>query len=296
MYCKIACSYYTSRSTGLKAPGDTFSPQKEKLWAFQDNLKYLHLHIFIVFSREISSFSSCFRAIFVLAHLNDCGSCHPNICYLNSVSSSNSHFFVLANLNYWAAFVIQTYALNSVWPVIRSGNIPGSAILAESQVVREAIRIPGSGIRLVYHSSRAKGFYSTIQLQLTPATVPQSLLRVHLQITIEGRSWPSIAYPMIFKYRISHLLHGRGSKPGSFPGSSARKKTKISTFSWTSMKRAVLQIRTRRISMYLGLLSLDLLVRGTDGSGSGSFCRQAKIVRKTLILLFCDFFLTMVKV
>jgi hypothetical protein len=71
--------------------------------------------------------------------------------------------------------------------VIRSGNIPESAILAESQVVREAIRIPGSGIRLVYHSSRAKGFYSTIQLQLTPATVPQSLLRVHLQITIEGR-------------------------------------------------------------------------------------------------------------
>jgi hypothetical protein len=69
---------------------------------------------------------------------------------------------------------------------IRSGNIPESAILAESQVVREAIRIPGSGIRLVYHSSRAKGFYSTIQLQLTPATVPQSLLRVHLQITIEG--------------------------------------------------------------------------------------------------------------
>ena len=86
-----------------------------------------------------------------------------------------------------AATVFRTYALNSVWPVIRSGNIPESAILAESQVVREAIRIPGSGIRLVYHSSRAKGFYSTIQLQLTPATVPQSLLRVHLQITIEGR-------------------------------------------------------------------------------------------------------------
>jgi hypothetical protein len=28
------------------------------------------------------------------------------------------------------------------------------------------------------------------------------------------------------------------------------------------------------------------------GSGSGSFYHQSKIVRKTLILLFCDFFLT----
>ena len=70
--------------------------------------------------------------------------------------------------------------------MIRSGNILDSAILAESQVVRQAIRIPGSGIRLVYHSSRAKGFYSTIQLQLTPATVPDTLVRVHLHITIEG--------------------------------------------------------------------------------------------------------------
>ncbi len=97
--------------------------------------------------------------------------------------------------------------------VIRSGNIPESAILAESQVVREAIRIPGSGIRLVYHSSRAKGFYSTIQLQLTPATVPQSLLRVHLQITIEGRPaccsigyWCRIAYPILFRYLLLTYL------------------------------------------------------------------------------------------
>jgi hypothetical protein len=92
----------------------------------------------------------------LFSFLNDCSSRHPNLCSELCVA------------------------------VIRSGNIPESAILAESQVVREAIRIPGSGIRLVYHSSRAKGFYSTIQLQLTPATVPQSLLRVHLQITIEG--------------------------------------------------------------------------------------------------------------
>ncbi len=131
---------------------------------------------------------------------------------------------------------------------IRSGNIPESAILAESQVVREAIRIPGSGIRLVYHSSRAKGFYSTIQLQLTPATVPQSLLRVHLQITIEGTRpavpWCRIAYPIIFRYRISHLLLGRRSGPGSFSKKSRRnKKEKNCKFLWTSIKKGTIMLR-----------------------------------------------------
>ena len=62
----------------------------------------------------------------------------------------------------------------------------GSRILAESQVVQEAVDIPGSAVRLMYHSSRAKGYYSTIQLQLTPDTVPESLVRVHLVISIEG--------------------------------------------------------------------------------------------------------------
>ena len=34
-------------------------------------------------------------------------------------------------------------------------------------MVQEAVDIPGSAVRLMYHSSRAKGYYSTIQLQLT---------------------------------------------------------------------------------------------------------------------------------
>lgn len=69
----------------------------------------------------------------------------------------------------------------------RSGSEVEPAILAETQAVREVVRIPGSNIRLVYHSGRAKGFYSTIQLQLTPASVPESLVRVHLHISIEGK-------------------------------------------------------------------------------------------------------------
>ncbi|KAK6625770.1 hypothetical protein RUM43_006069 [Polyplax serrata] len=61
-----------------------------------------------------------------------------------------------------------------------------SAILAESQVVQESLQIPGTGLNLVYHSSRAAGYLSTIQLQLTPDVIPQTLKLIHLRITIEG--------------------------------------------------------------------------------------------------------------
>ncbi|XP_057653225.1 teneurin-m isoform X11 [Diorhabda carinulata] len=61
-----------------------------------------------------------------------------------------------------------------------------SAILAESQVVQESLRIPGTGLNLVYQSSRAAGYLSTIQLQLTPEIVPADLKLIHLRITIEG--------------------------------------------------------------------------------------------------------------
>lgn len=61
-----------------------------------------------------------------------------------------------------------------------------SAILAESQVVQESLQIPGTGLNLVYHSSRAAGYLSTIKLQLTPEVIPPSLALIHLRITIEG--------------------------------------------------------------------------------------------------------------
>ncbi|XP_046665298.1 teneurin-m isoform X3 [Homalodisca vitripennis] len=61
-----------------------------------------------------------------------------------------------------------------------------SSILAESQVVQESYQVPGTGLNLVYHSSRAAGYLSTIQLQLTPETIPSSLTLIHLRITIEG--------------------------------------------------------------------------------------------------------------
>ncbi|XP_066954350.1 teneurin-m-like isoform X2 [Macrobrachium rosenbergii] len=61
-----------------------------------------------------------------------------------------------------------------------------SAILTESQVVQESLSIPGTGLHLVYHSSRALGYESTIQLQLTPSVIPETLRRIYLRITIEG--------------------------------------------------------------------------------------------------------------
>lgn len=61
-----------------------------------------------------------------------------------------------------------------------------SAILAESQVVQESLPIPGTGLNLVYHSSRAAGYLSTIKLQLTPEKIADTLKLIHLKITIEG--------------------------------------------------------------------------------------------------------------
>ena len=61
-----------------------------------------------------------------------------------------------------------------------------SSILIESQSVLESIKLADSGIKLVYHSARAKDYLSTIQLQLTPDQIPSSLLKVHIRITIEG--------------------------------------------------------------------------------------------------------------
>ncbi|KAK5644102.1 hypothetical protein RI129_007947 [Pyrocoelia pectoralis] len=83
-----------------------------------------------------------------------------------------------------------------------------SAILAESQVVQESLQIPGTGLNLVYHSSRTAGYLSTIQLQLTPDDIPLTLNLIHLRITIEGILFEKIfeADPIIkFTYAWNRL-------------------------------------------------------------------------------------------
>lgn len=75
----------------------------------------------------------------------------------------------------------------ATWKHGFQGDCPqASVILAESQVVQEVLPIPGTGLSLMYHSSRTPGYSSTIELQLTSDTIPQTLRRIHLRITIEG--------------------------------------------------------------------------------------------------------------
>ncbi|XP_043476119.1 teneurin-m isoform X2 [Leptopilina heterotoma] len=83
-----------------------------------------------------------------------------------------------------------------------------SAVLVESQVVQESLQIPGTGLNLVYHSSRAAGYLSTIQLQLTPEVIAPTLSLIHLRITIEGILFEKIfeADPVIkFTYAWNRL-------------------------------------------------------------------------------------------
>lgn len=61
-----------------------------------------------------------------------------------------------------------------------------SCVIPFFQVVQESFQIPGTGLNLIYHSSRSAGYLSTIQLQLTPETIPDTLQLIHLRITIEG--------------------------------------------------------------------------------------------------------------
>ncbi|XP_067122609.1 teneurin-m-like isoform X2 [Centruroides vittatus] len=71
-------------------------------------------------------------------------------------------------------------------PVSQGGCTDCSAILAETQVLQETLSIPGSDLHLVYHSSHAQGYLSTIHLQLTSSTIPKSLKLVYLKIIVDG--------------------------------------------------------------------------------------------------------------
>lgn len=61
-----------------------------------------------------------------------------------------------------------------------------SEIIAESRVLQEVLPVPGSNVKLVYNSAKARGYLSTIELRLTPESIPKTLDRIHLRITIEG--------------------------------------------------------------------------------------------------------------
>ncbi|XP_054167929.1 teneurin-m-like [Oppia nitens] len=71
-------------------------------------------------------------------------------------------------------------------PGAQGGCTEKSAVIAETQVLQESLAIPGSHLHLVYHSSYSQGYLSTINVQLTPSTIPKTLRLVYLRIIIEG--------------------------------------------------------------------------------------------------------------
>ncbi|XP_071744523.1 teneurin-m isoform X2 [Lepeophtheirus salmonis] len=69
----------------------------------------------------------------------------------------------------------------------QSGSSTQSSLIAESRVLQESLLITNTQVRLIHRSSRARGYLSTIQLQLTPSTsITKSLKQIFLRITIEG--------------------------------------------------------------------------------------------------------------
>lgn len=93
-------------------------------------------------------------------------------------------------------FIIAKYLPNSIYNIIikkclltmhtESQNFTNALFYICIQVIQESLPIPGTDLHLVYHSSRAGGYLSTIQLQLTPDSIPKDLKLIHLRISIEG--------------------------------------------------------------------------------------------------------------
>lgn len=68
----------------------------------------------------------------------------------------------------------------------KQNHVNSSTILIESQVVQEVIPLFATDVHLVHHSSRANGYNSILELQLTPDKIEATLKFVHLKITIKG--------------------------------------------------------------------------------------------------------------
>lgn len=67
------------------------------------------------------------------------------------------------------------------------GGQPGkSLVFSETQIVQESIPIPGSDLHLMYRSSQAAGYLSTLHMRLTGPAIPKSLTHVHVRVEVEG--------------------------------------------------------------------------------------------------------------
>lgn len=66
------------------------------------------------------------------------------------------------------------------------GENEGSCILAETQTVHEKMPIGASSLNLIYQSSLAQGYLSTLHIRLTPSNISSSLRFLLVRILIEG--------------------------------------------------------------------------------------------------------------
>ncbi|XP_018334333.1 teneurin-a isoform X2 [Agrilus planipennis] len=77
--------------------------------------------------------------------------------------------------------------ITGTWIPEAVGGFPGKSIIfAENQVVQESISIPGSDLHLMYRSSQAAGFFSTIHMKLTDDSIPNTLTHIHVRVEVEG--------------------------------------------------------------------------------------------------------------
>ncbi|TRY90659.1 hypothetical protein DNTS_005399 [Danionella cerebrum] len=90
-------------------------------------------------------------------------------------------------------------------------------VIPEIQTLQENVRIPGTELHLGYLSSRTSGYKSLLRITLTHATIPFSLMKVHLMVAVEGRlfrKWfsaaPSLSYDFVWDKTdvYSQKVHG----------------------------------------------------------------------------------------
>lgn len=73
------------------------------------------------------------------------------------------------------------------WFPEATGGLTGqSVVFAETQIVQESIPIPGSDLHLMYQSSQATGYLSTIHMRLTGRRIPKTITHVHVRVEVEG--------------------------------------------------------------------------------------------------------------
>jgi hypothetical protein len=73
---------------------------------------------------------------------------------------------------------IRPIVMTSYIPELLSAPSPIEAgIFPEMRLTRESIQIPGSDVHLMYRSSSSPGATSTVDIRLTPDTIPETLIK-----------------------------------------------------------------------------------------------------------------------